>query len=151
MLGGMRLPVGVPWEAGRLWAGPDWGSLGENKDRPEARDAGRADTPPLPQPRVPRTVRPGGTDVFSIRTQPSSFCFIHLFQRAASKPVYTRHRKEMTAHNRQADSLSFQSSSLKPGGRGGGRWWRKNKNSTACALGFGGGSVAREALAPGSS
>lgn len=130
--------------------GPTGGHLAGTRagQRLEMRDA---QTPPLPHPRVPWTVRPGGTDVFSIRTQPSSFCFIHLFQRASSKPVYTRHRKEMTAHNRQADSLSFQSSSLKPGGRGGGRWWRKNKNSSALAPGFGGGSVARAALAPGSS
>lgn len=40
-------------------------------------------------------------------------------QRTSSKPVYTGRRKEMTAHNLHADSLSFQSSSLKPGERGG--------------------------------
>lgn len=78
----------------------------------------RHPAPPPPSTRVPRTATPGSTDVFSIRMQPSSFCFIYLFQTASSKLVYTGHRKEMTAHDRQADSLSFQSSFLKPGGRG---------------------------------
>ena len=118
-------------EAGRLWAGPDCGSLGRNKGSPEAgmRDA---QTSPLAHPHgsLGGCGQEALPDVFSIRMQPSSFCFIHLFQRTSSKPVYTGHRKEITAHNHHADSLSFQSSSLKPGG-GGDRSWRKNKNSRA--------------------
>lgn len=68
----------------------------------------------------------------------SSLFSINLFQRASSKQVYTRHRREITAHNHQAPSLSFQSSFLKHGDRGGTRGER-DKNRSTFVPGFGDG------------
>lgn len=50
-------------------------------------------------------------------------------------------RKEMTAHDHHAESLSFHSSFLKHWGNCGGRQWRKYKNSYTRTSGLHGGST----------
>lgn len=129
----------APWEAERPGGGAGWGHGAGTKEGRAGSDA-QGHTPP-PSSLFPPTVPRGSTAGFS--SQDRSFFFIHLFQRASSKQVYSGRRKEMTAHNRHADSLSLQSSLVKHGGRGGReggeRSSRKNKNSSACARGSGGG------------